>query len=176
MKFIIRQETATDHQEVFKLTEEAFLTMPYSDHTEHFLVERLRKSSAFIPELSLVAVLEDKIVGHILLTKVMLVNGTEKKEVLSLAPVGVLPAFQSKGIGSKLINKAHELAKDLGYKAVVLIGHEAYYPRFGYVQAHTKGIKFPFEVGKEHCMVIELVENGLNGVKGMVEYPKAFFE
>lgn len=176
MHIQIRQETTADHQDVFKLTEEAFLTMPYSDHTEHFLVERLRKSDAFIPELSLVAVSSDQIVGHILLTKVVVVNGEVRKEILSLAPVSVLPAFQSKGIGSKLINKAHQVAKDLGYKSVVLIGHEAYYPRFGYVQAHTKGIAFPFEVGKEHCMVLELVENGLEGVEGMVEYPKAFFE
>ena len=67
-EMIIRQETKNDHKEVFRLIESAFIDADFADHTEQFLVERLRKSDAFIPELSMIAEIEGKIVGHILLT------------------------------------------------------------------------------------------------------------
>ncbi|MEM0991954.1 MAG: N-acetyltransferase [Bacteroidota bacterium] len=149
---------------------------PMSDHKEQFLVERLRKSSAFISELSMVAEVGGKIVGHILLTKLKIKQETNEFDSLALAPVSVLPEFQGKGIGGKLILESHKKAKALGHKSIVLLGHEKYYPRFGYEQAAKYGIELPFEVPKENCMVIELVENGLNGVRGMVEYPKEFSE
>jgi len=173
---ILRQENNSDFEEVFKLIEEAFKTEEFSNHKEHFLVERLRKSDAFIPELSIVAEIDGKIIGHVLVTKLKIKNKTSDFNSLALAPVSVLPEFQRKGIGGKLITQAHNRAIELGHKSIVLLGHEKYYPRFGYEQADKYGIKLPFEVPKENCMVIELVKNGLNGVSGMVEYPKEFNE
>ncbi|MAD96085.1 MAG: GNAT family N-acetyltransferase [Flavobacteriaceae bacterium] len=172
----IRQETKRDHREVFNVIEKAFKEAEFTDHTEHFLVERLRKSDAFIPGLSLVAEDKGRIVGHILLTKIKIKNRSTEFDSLALAPVSVLPEFQGKGIGGKLILESHKRAKELGHKSIVLLGHENYYPRFGYKQADMYGIELPFEVPKENCMVIELVENGLKGVHGMVEYPKEFYE
>ena len=75
-----------------------------------------------------------------------------------------------------LIKEAHEKAKELGFQSVVLVGHEKYYLKFGYKQADLFGIKLPFEVPKENCMAIELTENGLENVSGMVQYPKEFYE
>ncbi|WP_439128249.1 GNAT family N-acetyltransferase [Polaribacter sp.] len=173
---IIRQETKIDHKVVFNLIKSAFKNAEFADHTEQFLVEKLRKSDAFIPELSLVAEIDKKIVGHILLTKLKVRNDVKEFDSLALAPVSVLPEFQKKGIGAKLIVQSHEKAKKLGYKSVIVLGHEKYYPKFGYKQAHKFGIKLPFEVPKENCMAIELVKNGLKGVTGMVEYPKEFNE
>ncbi|OOG73181.1 GNAT family N-acetyltransferase [Algoriphagus sp. A40] len=172
----IRQENPGDYEAVFEVVEKAFAAEEFSDQTEQFLVERLRKSDAFVPELSLVAELGDKIVGHILLTKLRLVNDQTKFESLALAPVSVLPEYQRKGIGGMLIEYSHQRAKELGFKSVVVLGHEKYYPKFGYQQADLFGIELPFDVPKENCMVIELVENGLTGLKGMVEYPKEFYE
>ena len=172
----IRQENSSDFAAVFKLIEQAFENEEFSDHQEQFLVQRLRKSEAFIPELSLVAEIDEKIVGHILLTKLKIKNKTDSFDSLALAPVSVLPQFQRKGIGGKLILEAHDIARKLNYNSIVLLGHEKYYPRFGYEQADKYGIELPFEVPKENCMVIELTENGLLGVHGMVEYPKAFYE
>ncbi|HEY9115679.1 MAG TPA: N-acetyltransferase, partial [Bacteroidales bacterium] len=146
------------------------------DKTEQFLVERLRKSSAFIPELSIVAIIENKVVGHILLTKIKIKKGENEFESLSLAPVAVLPEFQNKGIGGKLIIHAHEIAKELGFKSVILVGHENYYPRFGYKPTSKYGIKLQFDAPEQNCMAIELVENGLKGINGDVVLPKEFFE
>ena len=172
----IRKENPEDFKTVFNLIEKAFENEQMSDHKEQFLVERLRKSDAFIPELSMVAEIDGKIVGHILTTKLEIKNKSTEFDSLALAPVSVLPEFQGKGIGGKLIFESHKKAKELGYTSIVLLGHENYYPRFGYEKAGKYGIELPFNVPKENCMVIELVGNGLNGVNGMVEYPKEFNE
>ena len=74
IKIKIRQENSADFKAVFKLIKSAFKSEQISDHKEQFLVERLRKSNAFIPELSLIAELDNKIVGHILLTKLKIKN------------------------------------------------------------------------------------------------------
>lgn len=170
MEIKLRQENPADYEQVFKLTELAFANMPFADHDEQFLVERLRKSEFFIPGLSLVAESDGKIIGHILLTRLK-IQGTETEfESLSLAPVSVLPEFQKQGIGGMLIRKAHQVATNLGYKSVILVGHPEYYPRFGYKKASEFGLKFPFQAPDDACMAIELVDNGLEGITGMVVY------
>ena len=174
MELTIRKENAEDYKTVFNLIEKAFENEQMSDHKEQFLVEKLRRSKAFVPELSMVAETENKIVGHILLTKLKIKNAENEFDSLALAPVSVLPEYQGKGIGGMLIKEAHKKAIELGHKSIILLGHENYYPRFGYERTDKYGIELPFDVPKENCMVIELVENGLNGVNGMVEYPKEF--
>lgn len=176
MEIKLRQETEQDHKSVFQVIQKAFENEEYSDHKEQFLVERLRKSNTFIPELSIVAEVDNKIVGHILLTKLEIENDINTYESLALAPVSVLPEFQGKGVGSKLILHSHEVAKELGYKSIILLGHEKYYPRFGYELTNKYGIEMPFDVPAENCMVAVLAKNGLSGVRGKVIYPDAFFE
>lgn len=174
MNITIRKEEKKDHKTVFNLIEKAFEKELMSDHKEQELVERLRKSEVFVPELSLVAEIEGQIVGYVLLTKIKIVNGILETESLAMAPVAVLPEFQGKGVGARLIESAHEKAKELGFGSVVLLGHEGYYPRFGYKMAKDYGIRLPFEVPDENCMVIELVENALQHASGVVRYPKEF--
>ena len=176
MQISIRQENQKDHQEIFDLIEKAFLNENISDHKEQFLVEKLRKSTAFVPELSLVAIDNDKIVGHILLSKIQIVNDKRSFESLALAPVSVLPDFQNKGIGSRLILKAHEIAKDLGYQSVVVLGHSNFYPKFDYELTSKYHIKIPFDAPESSCMVKALVKGGLVDVSGTVNYAKEFYE
>ena len=176
MEIKLRQENENDYKSVFQLIEKAFEKEEHSDHQEQFLVERLRKSDAFIPELSIVAEVGNEIVGHILLTKLEVKNDSESFQSLALAPVSVLPEFQGKGIGSKLILHSHKVAKDLGYKSIILLGHQDYYPRFGYELCKKYNIEMPLDVPAENCMVIALTENRLSGVNGKVLYPSAFFE
>ena len=176
MELTIRKENAKDFDAVFNLIEKAFESEQMSDHKEQFLVGRLRKSDSFIPELSMVAEFENKIVGHIMLTKLKIKNEQNEFDSLALAPVSVIPEYQGKGIGGILIKEAHKRAKELGHQSIVLLGHEKYYPKFGYKQADNFGIELPFDVPKENCMAIELTENGLDGVSGIVDYPKEFNE
>ncbi|AQX10445.1 GNAT family N-acetyltransferase [Elizabethkingia ursingii] len=177
MNILFRQENKDDYAAVFNLIQRAFEKEEMSDHSEQYLVERLRNSEAFILELSIVAEINQNIAGHILLTRIKVINNkNEEFDSLALAPVSVLPEYQGKGIGGKLIETAHKKAKELGFGSVILLGHENYYPRFGYEIAKKYGIKLPFEVPDENCMAIELIKGALEGVEGTVVYPKAFFE
>ncbi|WLD24293.1 N-acetyltransferase [Flavobacterium dauae] len=175
MNVKIRTEKKEDFNAVFALIKNAFEKERFTDHKEQYLVERLRNSDAFIPELSLVAEVNNEIIGFILLTKINIVDAdTNSYPSLALAPVAVLQNFQGKGIGGKLIEFAHKKAKDLGFGSVILLGHESYYPRFGYKMTKEFGIQLPFDVPEANCLAIELVENSLQNVKGIVQYPKEF--
>ena len=113
----IRQETEKDYPQVFKLVEEAFRDMEESDHREQFLVERLRHSPAFVPELSLVADEDGGVVGYGLMTRVSIRSGILDAESLALAPVAVRPDRQSMGIGSALIRELQPFTEILETKA-----------------------------------------------------------
>lgn len=176
MKISIRQENVTDHRIVFDLIEQAFRNELMSDKKEQFLVERLRNSDGFIPQLSLVAEVNHKVVGYILLSKISIETKLKNYAALALAPVAVLPSFQQKGIARQLIEEAHRIAKELGYQSIILLGHEGYYPKFGYRPLNEFNITLPFEAPKENCMAIELVPTALKNIEGCAIYPKEFFE
>ena len=175
MDVSIRQERETDIPTVNQLIQKAFADVPESDHTEHLLVPDLRKCESFVPELSIVATVENVPIGHILLTKVNIGEGENDIEALALAPVSVLPEWQGKGIGSRLILEAHHIAQTLGFGVIVLIGHAEYYPRFGYEPAHRYDIQFPFEVPAQNAMTIGLNSDALTKVSGIVTYAKPFY-
>lgn len=173
----IRQEREDDFIKVRDVVRRAFAGVDESDHTEHLLVERLRLSAAYIPELSLVAeTCGGKIVGHVMLSEVEVVSGAGKSVIPGVAPLSVLPEYQGRGIGGQLLREAHRIASELGFGAALLLGHEDYYPRFGYKKASDFGIKFPFDAPDGCCMAVELCAGALDGVHGMVRYPAAFYE
>ncbi len=177
MKIEIRQETPSDYKEVDSITRAAFADLQISDKTEHHLVKRLRQSPAFIPELSLVAIVDGKLAGHVLVTKLSLEtpDGTILP-ALGLAPISVHPDYQGKGIGTELMNAAHQMAKKTDATCILLIGHEKYYPRFGYECASKYGISFPFDIPDENGMVYILDPQKLPETESRVVYPGAFFE
>ena len=137
------------------------------------MVAKLRKSEVFVPDLSLVAVYEDKIIGHILLSKNLIDTEDKKVESLALAPISVLPEYQNKGVGRKLIQQALTIAEKLDFESVIVMGHEAYYPKFGF-KKHLISIQAPFEIPDELLMAIELKDNGLDHVSGVIQYSNAF--
>lgn len=171
MNIVIRQEQGNDIDTIYSVVKSAFEKAEHSDGDEQNLVSCLRNSEAFIPELSLVAELNGEIVGHVLFTKIKIGENVS----LALAPVSVIPKYQGKGVGSKLILKGHEIAKSLGFGSVVVLGHPTYYPRLGYVPASKWGIKTLFEVPDDCFMALELIEDSLINVSGVVQYAKEFF-
>lgn len=177
MNIMIRKELPADYRSTEEIVKRAFADMEFSDQKEHELVARIRKSDVFIPELSLVAMNQNNkaIVGHILLSKIKIIGDQQSVESLALAPVSVLPDYQDQGIGRLLITEALHKAKELGYHSIVVLGHPEYYPKFGFKKASLWGIKAPFEVPEEALMALELRENALDHVSGVVEYPSVFF-
>lgn len=170
MKVEIRQETEADFSDVYRLNLSAF-----EQDTEARLVALLRSSDAFIPSLSLVAAADNEIVGHILFTKIKIRDDKGNEcDSLALAPMAVKPTLQKQGIGGQLVRYGLAKARELGHESVIVVGHEHYYPKFGFVPAGKWSIKAPFEVPANVFMGIELVRDGLKGITGTVQYPKEF--
>lgn len=175
MDIKIRIERTEDYRKTEEVVRSAFEPEEFSDEKEHLLVNRIRKTEAFVPELSLVAENnKQEIIGHILLSKVKIINEKKAVDSLALAPVSIISEYQNKGIGSLLIKAALSAAKELGYQSVIVLGHQDYYPKFGFQPASNWGIKAPFEVPDEVFMAIELTEDSLADVSGFVHYSEAF--
>jgi len=167
----IRPERPEDRDAVFEVNRLAF-----GQENEARLVDALRQSSAFIPQLSLVALDRSEVVGHILFTRITVEGGSQTHDALALAPMAVLPLFQKRGIGSALVRRGLEEARGLGHPVVIVLGHPGYYPRFGFVPAQPLGILSPFEAPSEAFMALELQPGALLGIQGVVKYPPEFDE
>ena len=169
---IIRTEEVRDHEEVYALNYHAF----EEREDESKLIERIRSSSSFIPELSLIAELDQKVVGRALLSKAEVVGENGSHDVIVLAPIAVHPDHQRQGIGTKLIQEGLRRCTQLGYGVVLLIGHPSYYPRLGFKPASHYGFTLTqFEVSVDVFMAYELITEATHTIRGELRYPKAFF-
>jgi putative acetyltransferase len=165
----IRQQGLQDEQAVHQVNALAF-----EREEEARLVEAIRTAPDSIPELSLVAVLDDRIVGHILFSPITIQTPEASLPAISLAPLAVLPEYQGQGIGSALVRTGIEECRRLGHRIIIVLGHPGYYPRFGFSTALARDLVCPFgEVG-EAWMALELQPGALNGVLGAVRYPPCF--
>ena len=161
----IRKANEADYPAVIDLVERAFRNVHGSGHPS---LTELRDSKFFMPELSIVAEIDGhKIVGHIFLIKVS-INGASS---LGLAQVAVAPEYQELGIGTLLLNQAHQKARELGYGSVISLGCKRFLSKFGYHTVSDFGICFPFGVVQDQCMALELYPGALDEVHGMVGFP-----
>jgi putative acetyltransferase len=165
----IRPERDTDAAAIHQV-----VTLAFGQPAEADLVDALRGTDAWIPELSLVAEENGRVVGHVLFTRMAVRDGERRHAALALAPVAVHPAQQNGGIGSQLIRHGIERARALGHRVVIVLGHPTYYPRFGFEPAGARGIRY-VEAGHEAAfMAMELAAGGLDGVSGVSEYAPPF--
>ena len=167
---VIRRETPSEFTQIYELVKVAFQTAKVSDGKEQDFVNQLRSSGNYIPELALVAEENDKLIGHIMLTKTYIVNESHKFEVLLLAPISVALEYRNRGIGSSLIKNGFKLAKEMGYTSVFLVGDPAYYHRFGFKTSVAFGIKNTHNIPDEYVMACELVPHALHGVRGTIDF------
>jgi putative acetyltransferase len=165
---LIRAEGPGDRAAVHTVNAAAFETPLEAD-----LVEALREQAR--PLVSLVAEDHGAIVGHIMFSPVSLL-GDPACRIMGLAPMAVLPAHQRKGVGSALVRAGLEHCTHLGFGAVVVLGHPAYYPRFGFSPSARFGIGCEYDVPEEVFMVVELHDGCLRGAAGTVRYHAAFGE
>ena len=163
---LIRAEERRDWAAVHAVNVSAFETP-----AEANLVDALREQAQ--PLVSLIAEDNGAIVGHIMFSPVSL-SGRPALKIVGLAPMAVAPAHQRKGIGSALVRAGLEQCKQLGFGAVVVLGHPAYYPRFGFSSSTRFGIGCEYEVPEEVFMVVELQAGFLRGASGKIKYHSAF--
>jgi putative acetyltransferase len=165
---IIRAETAADHDAIRKVNDEAF-----GEQLEGRLVDAIRASDRFVPELSLVAVSGGQILGHVISSYVDVVPGTSR--VLQVGPLAVLPSHQRRGVGSALMEETIRIAEERGEPLLLIEGNPAYYERFGFTRADVKGIEPPPEaLGPQYFMLRPLAGYDPE-LRGRAIYPPETF-
>ncbi|QWP79099.1 N-acetyltransferase [Lysobacter sp. K5869] len=161
----IQEETKEQRAQVHALNRAAFGRADEAD-----LVERLRADG--LVRLSLVAVEDDDVVGHILFTELPTRLDGRAVKTVALAPMAVDPRLQRGGVGSALVREGLARLAREGCEAVVVLGHPAFYPRFGFSAQLAAKLASPF--AGEAFMALELVDGALRGEAGSVRYPPAF--
>jgi putative acetyltransferase len=134
--------------------------------------EALRQAAGFY--LGLVATDGDQIVGHILFTPVPLRGDRSSDLVLALAPMAVRPAWQRRGIGGALVRAGLQACRDARHDVVLVVGHPAFYPHFGFVPARPLGLRAAPAMPDAAFMVAELTPGALRGRRGGVVYGSDF--
>jgi len=143
----------------------------FGARAEADLVDALRADAS--PTISLVADAGGAIVGHVFFSPVA-IAAAAAPPIMGLAPMAVLPARQRQGIGSALVRDGLERCRRLGFLAVVVLGHAAYYPRFGFTPASKFGLTSEYDVPDDVFMALELEEGSLRGTSGTIRYHHAF--
>jgi len=162
----IRPEISDDHDSIRRVNQLAF-----GGVVEARLVDALREGSHFT--VSLVAVLQGEIIGHILFSPVSIEMTDGRTEILSLAPMAVLPEYQRNGVGTALVEAGIKACRDTAYQSVVVLGHPEFYRRFDFSPVLTQSLKTPFGEG-DAWMALELVPRSFQGIVGTVVYPPPF--
>lgn len=169
--FTIRQETPNDLNEVYTLIKTAFKTAKVKDGDEQDFAVKLRESDGFIPELSLVAERDRKLIGHIMFTQtyVKRPDGSLYKSLL-VAPLSVLLEHRNQEVGSALMREGFSLACRMGYDSAFLCGDPAYYNRFGFRQTTDFDIHPNGEIPPQFVMACELEKDALKGITGTIDF------
>ncbi len=171
----LRRERPEDYSAVEELTREAFWKNSRHICDEHLLVNKLRKVSAFVPELDYVAEVDGRLAGHIIYSKSRIEEVSGKTyEVLTFGPLSVLPEYQNKGVGKALMLHTFEKARRLGYRAVLIFGHPDYYPRVGFRRASEFGITTADGKNFDPFMALPLYEGALDGIHGRFFYDPVY--
>jgi putative acetyltransferase len=171
---IIRVEQPEDRAGIYAVNSKAFHRPERPGPVpEAELIDRLRSAGAVV--LSLVAVEDDQVVGHILFSTGQIQSSQGPVPVVALAPMAVLPEYQNKGIGSKLVKEGLDRLSQAGYERICVLGHPGYYPRFGFVPAHsTYGVACEYDVPDEVFMALELKPGAFKDISGTFYYHPEF--
>jgi putative acetyltransferase len=162
----VRPEEARDRERVSAVVAAAF-----GRPEEARLVEALRVGDGV--RISLVAEQAGEVVGHVFFSPVT-VDGRATPPASGMAPVSVAPDQQRRGIGGALVRAGLDACRRAGIAAVFVLGHPAYYRRFGFAPAGPRGLRYPMAGSEEAFMALELSPGALDRVHGLVAYDPGF--
>ena len=167
---MIRDEESRDTEAIRELLEAAF-----ESPIEAAIVDKLRLTCE--ERVSLVAINDDSVVGHILFTPVTIETAKREVRGFGLAPMAVLPDFQRSGIGSTLVRAGIERLQQANCPFVVVVGHPAYYPRFGFVPASQYGVRCEWGGVPDDAFMIRVLQPSVvPTLAGLARYRPEFVE
>ena len=166
-EIVVRAESVGDVEAVRRVN-----VLAFGQEDEAQIVDRLRERGVDL--ISLVALVDEQVVGHALFSPVDVVGETAVSPSIALGPIAVLPEMQKQGIGGKLIHAGLDACGNAGHGAVFVLGHPTYYPKFGFRPTKPHGISCEFPVPDEVFMVVELVPGTLAALQGTVTYQPDF--
>jgi putative acetyltransferase len=165
MECAICAESPDDAVAISEVTEAAFRHAAHSSHTEQFIVSALRRTGQLA--VSLVAEMDGEVVGHVAVSAVAISDGSAGW--FGLGPIAVVPRFQRRGIGSRLMDHALQVLREQGAAGCVLLGDPRFYERFGF--RAEPGIRLP-DVPPHHFLAMSF---GATLPHGTVSYHESFY-
>jgi len=171
MNIKIRHENENDYREVEEVAREAFWNLYFPGAAEHVVVNKMRNSKNFMPELTFVIEVDGKIAGAIFYTHSKIVSSDNKElDTISFGPVFISPKYHRMGLGRKLITHSIEEAKKLGHKAILTLGYDYHYAPYGFVGGKRYNISM--EDGKFYkgLLALPLYEGALDNISGYVVF------
>jgi putative acetyltransferase len=171
---VVRAETPADFAAVDDVVQQCFARGATGVAEEVLLVRGIRALPEFDPELSLVAELDGRIIGHLLFSLMAIVSAEGRAPALALAPLAVLPGFEGTHAGTRLMRRGLEVCRERGHRIVIVLGHPKYYRRFGFRPARAMGIEPPEPWADEAFMALALEHDALSGVSGVARYALPF--
>lgn len=173
--WIIRRETPEDYAAVENVIREAFWNLYVPGCDEHYIAHVLRGHEDFIPELDLVAEAEGRILGSVMYTKAWLKDESgSEKEILTFGPIGILPGFQRRGIGKALLERSFEIARGMGYDAIVIFGHPGNYVSRGFISCKKANVSLPDGTFPTAMLAKALTEDAFDGRRWFYRDSPAF--
>ncbi len=179
LNYIIRQEKPEDYREVENLIREAFWNVYRPGCSEHYVMHVLRDDPAFIRELDLVMEAEGRIIGQNMFMRTIIeADDGRTVPVLTMGPIGILPALKRQGYGKALLDESLKRASALGFGAVLFEGNIAFYGHSGFDYAGRFGIRYhdlPEDADASFFLCRELIPGYLDGVTGVYRTPKGYY-
>jgi putative acetyltransferase len=165
----VRAETPDDHDDIRRIVDEAF-----GDTITSAIVDAIRASDRFVPQLSLLAVSEGQSLGHVISSYVdLLVPG--RRRVLQVGPLAVVPSHQRQGIGTALMQETIRIADERGEPLLLIEGNPAYYGRFGFTRTDEHGIEMPPESHGPQFFMLRPLDAYDSTLRGRAVYPPETF-
>ena len=171
----IRNEVETDYKRVEEFTRKSFWNLYFPGCNEHYLVHVMRSHKDFLPELDLVIEVDNQIIGNIMYTKARLIDESgQQKDILTFGPVCILPEYQRKGYGKKLMEHSFKRAAELGYDLIVIFGNPGNYVTHGFKSCKKYNVCLENMTYPAAMLVKELKPDVLDGRKWVYHQSAVF--
>ncbi|MBF7097740.1 GNAT family N-acetyltransferase [Alkalibacter mobilis] len=175
MNINIRNEEPKDYRSVEEIAREAFWNLYFPGCHEHFVIHKMRDHKDFIRDLAFVVEVDDQIVGGIFYTHSKIVSEKNKEyKTISFGPVFISPEFHRKGLGKELITHSIEVAKKMGYRAILILGYPYHYEPYGFLGGKRYNISMADEKYYKGLLILPLYEGALDNVSGHAVFSDVF--